>query len=115
MGMAADRFDARRGMVLDEANAIGTAFQRAAYLPEPEGQAVQELLRVYLPLRVATDDTAQVQANIQRSIEVQAELRAITANVAQGRPDRLLWQSSTRCQLLSRGSRGPVTRVRRRS
>jgi hypothetical protein len=83
MGMAADRFDARRGMVLAEANAIGTTFQRAEYLPEIEGQAVQELLRVYLPLRIATDDPADVASNIQRSIEVQAELRAITANVAQ--------------------------------
>ena len=35
MGMAADRFDARRGMVLAEANAIGTTFQRADYLPRP--------------------------------------------------------------------------------
>ena len=40
-------------------------------------------MRVYLPLRIATDDKAAVLANIQRSLEVQAELRAITANVAQ--------------------------------
>ena len=33
MGMAADRFDARRAIVLDEANAIGTAYLRAGYLP----------------------------------------------------------------------------------
>ena len=35
MGMASDRFDARRGIVRDEVNTIGTTFLRAGYLPEP--------------------------------------------------------------------------------
>jgi hypothetical protein len=83
MGMAADRFDARRGMVLEEANAIGTTYQRAEYLPPPEAERVQELMREYLPNRISSDDTAAVQAAVQRSLELQAELRAITAAVAQ--------------------------------
>lgn len=83
MGMAADRFDIRRGNVLDEANAIGTTFQRADYLPAAPAQAVQEIMREYLPLRISSDDLAVVQANLQRSIELHAELRAITREVAQ--------------------------------
>lgn len=82
MGMAADRFDVRRGLVLADANAIGTTFQRADYLPPAEAEQVKELMREYLPLRVAGDDRAQVLANVQRSLELQAELRAITAAVA---------------------------------
>jgi len=43
MGMASDRFDARRGIVLDEANSIGTTYLRAGYLPrtgvEPDPRA----------------------------------------------------------------------------
>ena len=45
MGMAVDRFDTRRSLVLDEANAIGTTYLRAGYLPaavrgrEPEAAA----------------------------------------------------------------------------
>ena len=35
MGMASDRFDTRRGLVLEEANAIQTTYLRAGYLPEP--------------------------------------------------------------------------------
>ena len=35
MGMAADRFDTRRGLVQQEANAIGTAYLRAGYLTQP--------------------------------------------------------------------------------
>jgi hypothetical protein len=34
-GMAASRFDVRRGLVIDEANAIGTTYLRAGLLPEP--------------------------------------------------------------------------------
>ena len=37
MGMAVDRFDTRRGLVLEEANAIGTTYLRAGYLPQPYG------------------------------------------------------------------------------
>ncbi|WP_417565697.1 hypothetical protein [Marinobacter sp.] len=35
MGMASDRFDTRRGLVLAGANSIGTTYLRAGYLPEP--------------------------------------------------------------------------------
>ena len=49
MGMASDRFDARRGIVLDEANSIGTTYLRAGYLPEPASSQIRELLREYVP------------------------------------------------------------------
>lgn len=42
MGMAADRFDTRRGLVLEEANAIGTAYLRAGYLPEPTRTEIRD-------------------------------------------------------------------------
>jgi hypothetical protein len=34
-GMAGSQYDVRRHLVIDEANAIGTTFLRAAHLPEP--------------------------------------------------------------------------------
>jgi hypothetical protein len=43
MGMATDRFDTRRGIVLEEANAIGTPYLRAGYLPEPASSEMREL------------------------------------------------------------------------
>ena len=52
MGMAADRFDARRANVLAEANDIGTTYLRAGYLPEPASSQIRELLREYVPLRI---------------------------------------------------------------
>ena len=38
-GMAVDRFDARRQLIVDEANAIGTTYLRTRFLPEPAGAA----------------------------------------------------------------------------
>ncbi len=82
MGMASDRFDTRRGLVLAETNAIGTAYLRAGYLSEPASTDSQALLREYVPHRIATSDAARVVAAIERSEELQAELWAIAEEVA---------------------------------
>src|SRR5689334_8322260 len=39
-GMTGSRFDARKQLVLDEANAIGTTYLRAGLLPEKQGLEV---------------------------------------------------------------------------
>jgi hypothetical protein len=83
MGMASDRFDARRGYVLAEANAIGKTYLEADYLPQADADAMKGLLREYLPLRIATGDRALLLANIQRSRELQQQMWAIEARVAQ--------------------------------
>jgi hypothetical protein len=67
MGMAADRFDTRRGLVLQEANAIGTTLLRAGYVPEPHSTQLEALLREYVPLRIV-DDQEELQAQIARSV-----------------------------------------------
>ena len=56
MSMASDRFDTRRGIVLDEANSIGTTYLRAGYLPEPASSQIRQLLREYVPLRIVVTD-----------------------------------------------------------
>lgn len=81
MGMAADRFDARRGNVLAEANAIGTVYLQSDYLTAPAAEALKELVRVYLPLRIA-DDPDQVEENIQRSVTLHSEMWALVAEAA---------------------------------
>ncbi len=84
MGMASDRFDARRAVVLDEANSIGTTYLRAGYLPEPASSQIRELIRQYVPLRIVGTDVQGVDlaADIQRSVEIQAKLWAIAEDVA---------------------------------
>jgi len=50
--MSADRFEQRRQLVIEEANAIGTTYLRAKTLPEPRSSEIQEWLRQYTALRV---------------------------------------------------------------
>jgi hypothetical protein len=90
MGMAVDRFDARRGLVVEEANAIGTVYLRAGYLPQPAADQTRELLREYTPLRVNTADPDQLQAQFARSAQIQAELWAIAEPLARSTPDSQL-------------------------
>jgi len=82
MGMASDRFDARRANVLAEANAVGTTYLRAGYLPEPASSEIRELLRQYVPLRIQVTDAQNVQADIAQSVEIQTKIWAIAEDVA---------------------------------
>jgi hypothetical protein len=50
--MSEGRFETRRQLVVDEANAIGTTYLRAKTLPEPRSSEIQLLLRQYTALRV---------------------------------------------------------------
>ncbi len=81
MTMASDRFDTRRGMVLAEANAIGQAYLQSDYLPEPSAEAMKELFREYLPLRIVPADRSQLPAYIERSRDMHAEMWAVFAEV----------------------------------
>jgi hypothetical protein len=85
-GMAADRFDARRGLVLQEANSIGTTLLRAEYLPQPYSAQLTMLLHEYVPLRIVQKQEG-LHANIERSVEIQNEMWAITERLAQEHGD----------------------------
>ena len=84
IGMASDRFDARRGIVLAEANSIGTTYLRAGYLPDPASTQIRELLREYVPIRIVPTEVKPVDlaADIQRSQQILGELWAISEDVA---------------------------------
>jgi len=87
MGMASDRFNTRREVVLAEANSVGTTYLRAGYLQEPASSEIKHLLREYVPLRILTDDLADVRARIARSVEIQEKLWSITEELARATPD----------------------------
>ena len=69
-GMAATRFDTRKQLVLDEANAIGTAHLRAALLPQPERAELQRLLREYVDVRLQGVQPGKLQQAMARSEEL---------------------------------------------
>ncbi len=54
--MAISRFDTRRSLVLDEANAIGTTYLRAQLLPAESAREIDELLRSYVAARLRAYD-----------------------------------------------------------
>jgi len=50
--MALQRFDSRSQAVLNEANAIGTAYLRTQLLPEAQRERAKEMIADYVQLRV---------------------------------------------------------------
>ena len=71
------RYDARRDLVLEEANAIGSAANFSLMLPKPTQGRVLDLIRDYTSVRVGLGtpyDPAKLQHDIARSLELQSEL-----------------------------------------
>src|SRR5690349_15114887 len=72
-GLAAARFDTRRQVLLDEANAIGTTYLRAGMLPERADQ-IRQLLRDYVATRLAAIRSGDVAEGIRRSENIQQQV-----------------------------------------
>jgi hypothetical protein len=82
---AAERFDARRRMVIDEGSAIGTAWSRLDMLDKDDRPALQELFRQYLDARMGAyrraSESAAAEISLARSLQLQDEIwqRSIAA------------------------------------
>jgi hypothetical protein len=72
-GMASSRFDTRKELVLDEANAIGTTYLRAAMLPERR-EEIRALLRSYADARLEAFRSGWAAEQILRSEAIQNQL-----------------------------------------
>jgi hypothetical protein len=81
-GMASDRFETRRGFVIEQANDIRVAYLEAAYLPAPVNDQMQQLIREYAPLQIGTSDQAVLTQNITRAADLEAQMWSITQEVA---------------------------------
>lgn len=118
-GLAATRFEARRQTILDEANAIGTAYLRTRLLPEPQRATSARLLREYVDVRIRAIEEGRVAEAVARSEELHESLwaEAVAAAEKQHGPITALYLQSlnetidlhaTRVQVGIR-SRVPVT------
>jgi hypothetical protein len=88
-GMGQTRYDVRRRLVVEEANAIGTSRLRAAAVPDPAGSEIQALLRAYLDSRLAiarARTEAGVSASIAESERLQREVWSRAASLAKAEP-----------------------------
>jgi hypothetical protein len=77
MSMAVTRFEVRKHLVLEEANAIGTSYLRTQLLPAPEGTEIANLLREYVVVRLqyadAGGDLDRLQATREQAARLQNE------------------------------------------
>ena len=82
-GIAVNNYTARRQAVVTEANAIGTAYLRAGYLPDPYGSESRQLLREYVHQRLEALDVAKIAQAMVRSEEIHSELWRRAETLAQ--------------------------------
>src|SRR4029077_1272694 len=88
-GMAASRFDTRKQLVLEEANAIGTTYLRAAMLPERRDE-IRALLRSYVDGRLEAVRSGRVAVEILRSEATQGQLWSAATAVGLQHPDSIV-------------------------
>jgi len=87
---AASRFDVRRQLITEEANAIGTAWLRIDLLPLPRQAAMRESFRRYLDSRLDTyrkvPDLEAVKGELESTAHLQKEIwtQAIAAESESG-------------------------------
>lgn len=84
--MAVSRFDMRKALVIEEANAIGTTFLRSQFLPEPQRQEIAALIKDYVSARLDFYD-AGIKPHLLHAANVAAQrieerLWALTVRVA---------------------------------
>ena len=90
MSMSVSRYDTRRRLVLEEANAIMAAYLRTQAVPAPESTEMQELLRRYVDnrLRVSRNalDLQKLQQGKDEDARLQGELWSRAVALAQKDP-----------------------------
>jgi hypothetical protein len=76
--LSVSRYETRRNLIVDEANAIGTCYLRAALLPDAHRGPVEELLREYVQVRLdffdAGNQRDQIMAAVDKAAAIQGQL-----------------------------------------
>jgi hypothetical protein len=88
--LAQARFDIRRHLVVEEANAIGTAYLRASFLPPAAASRFRSILTSYTRLRLAAytynpDLQARLRAE-RKSVALQSNLWGIAVDAGRADP-----------------------------
>lgn len=94
--MSASRYDARRHVLIEEANAIGTAIHRADLYPEDERKELRANFKNYVEARITFHDAGMSAKDLDettaRSTEISGKIWAIAVSGAQG-PDSFVRSS----------------------
>lgn len=98
--MALSRYDLRRQLVVEEANAIGTTWLRSALVPQPARDSTGKLLQAYVDARLefyaAGVNQNRLRAAMEKSVQLQMSLwrGAISAARNQSTPITALFIAS---------------------
>lgn len=87
--MAVSRYDQRKNFEEEEANAIGTEFVRADFLPAATSARVRALLISYLDLRIlfyTTPDKRLLEQNSAQTAQLQKEMWAVVVGPTSEQP-----------------------------
>ena len=117
-GVASSRYDARKQLVIDGANAIGTCYLRTEFLPDDQQEEARRLLREWLALRVEPDNFKgdQLRVTLNRAKEIQAELWGVVVAVSKTHPSPVTVSFANSCNEMfdiheARVTKGLVTRI----
>jgi hypothetical protein len=87
---SAERCESRKQAVIQEANALGTAYLRASLLPEPVRREMRDALRDYAQTRIVSDDIAvdpvKLRAAFDASEQAQQRMWPLVEKLLAGRP-----------------------------
>lgn len=73
-GFATSKFDERKNLIVNEANAIRTTYLRANYLAEPYRKNLKSLLEKYVAIRLYSIKPGKLIEGLRKSEELQDEL-----------------------------------------
>lgn len=84
--------DKRKSLILDEANAIGTAYLRAGLVEEPQGQEIRRLLEEYTAVRAQLAEANPIDPRqmIASSVELQTRMWRQVEELAGSHPPNAL-------------------------
>jgi hypothetical protein len=85
--MASSQHDLRKHNVLDEANAIGTAYLRTDLIDKQYGNEVKRLLREYVDVRLKGATGMRLDVAIARSVELQDLIWTQVSSAARANPN----------------------------
>jgi len=89
---AMTRLDQRRQLIITEANAISTAYERIELLPPADRPAMRDLFRVYLDTRIAAyekfPDQSAAEAGMAQAEKIEDQIWEKAVAGARASPDR---------------------------
>ena len=88
--LALSRYDARRTLAVQEANAIGSMWLRAQLLRDPDKSRMSDLVRRYVDARIAWSQAASRAADLAPTQALQGQIWAVTGDVMRTEPSQPL-------------------------